>query len=495
MHQVATASLESPAASRVRYGVLGFACGLSMITYLDRVCVASAAPAMVHDLGLQSVADLKWVFTAFALAYSLCEVPSGWLGDVFGPRRVLIRIVLWWSVFTALTGVVGLSAGGVVLGGLGTLVLVRFLFGMGEAGAYPNITRALHNWFPPQQRGFAQGAVWMCGRLMGGLTPLVWMLLVEGIRRPATDSGGRDAAVSLLPPLMHWRAVFWTFGLIGTAWCVLFAVWFRNRPEEKSTVNAAELAWIRSGQAHATAVHADTPWRQVLLSRNLWTLGLMYACQSYGWYFYITYLPEYLACRYDVPATSTLGAIYKGGPLWLGAAGCLVGGLLTDWFLRRTGNLRWSRRLFGVVGLAGSGVCFLLCPAAPTAFWLFVTISLAGFCTDFTMGAGWSTCQDIGRRHAGVVAGFMNMVGNFGGAVASWMFGFILQQSLDAYAARLRLATTALSAAEKTAGLLHGYQINFLIAAVIYGVGALCWLRIDPAQPVAAENGQMPESQ
>ena len=236
----------------MRYGVLGFACALSMITYLDRVCIASAAPAIVRDLGLQSVADLKWVFTAFALAYALFEVPSGWWGDVFGPRNVLIRIVLWWSVFTALTGVVGLSVGGYVLGGLGTLVIVRFLFGMGEAGAYPNITRALHNWFPCQQRGFAQGTVWMCGRLMGGLTPLIWMILVEGIGR----SAGSLAGASVLPPLLHWRAVFWTFGLVGATWCILFAVWFRNRPEEKPKVNAAELAWIRSGSAPSAAAHS-----------------------------------------------------------------------------------------------------------------------------------------------------------------------------------------------------------------------------------------------
>ena len=487
MQKVALENADPPAATRVRYGVLGFACALSMITYLDRVCIASAAPAIVRDLGLQSVADLKWVFAAFALAYALFEVPSGWWGDVFGPRNVLIRIVLWWSVFTAITGVVGLSVGGYVLGGLGTLVVVRFLFGMGEAGAYPNITRALHNWFPCQQRGFAQGTVWMCGRLMGGLTPLVWMILVEGIGRSAR---GSLAEASVLPPLLHWRAVFWTFGLVGATWCILFAVWFRNRPEENPKVNAAELAWIRSGGAPSAAAHAGagTPWRQLLTSRNLWALCLMYACQSYGWYFYITYLPEFLERSYDVSATSALGAVYKGGPLWLGAVGCLVGGLLTDRFVRRTGNLRWGRRLFGVVGLALTGVCFLLCLVAPSAFWFFVTISLAGFCTDLAMGADWAVCQDIGKRYAGIVAGCMNMVGNFGGAMACWMFGFVLQRSLDAHAVGLGIDVQALSAAEKTAGLLHGYQINFLLSALVYVVGVVCWLRIDPTRPVVAED-------
>src|SRR6185437_15103199 len=161
--------------TRVRYGVLGFACALSMITYLDRVCIASAVTPMMDALGLKSAAQLDWAFAAFAFAYALFEIPSGWLGDVYGPRRTLIRIVLWWSVFTALTGMTGL------VGGLAFLIVIRFLFGMGEAGAYPNITRALHNWFPFTERGFAQGAVWMAGRLMGGLTPLLWLLVVEGL--------------------------------------------------------------------------------------------------------------------------------------------------------------------------------------------------------------------------------------------------------------------------------------------------------------------------
>jgi MFS family permease len=275
--------------TRVRFGVLGFACALSMITYLDRVCMGSAAKGFADDLGLSDVADLNIVFSAFALAYSLFEVPSGWLGDRFGPRNVLIRIVLWWSFFTALTAVIGITLGGYVIGGIAALVVIRFLFGMGEAGAYPNITRALHNWFPFQERGFAQGAVWMCGRLMGGLTPLIWMILVEGVARPSTDA--TDSSAELLMPALlgqgNWRTTFWVFGLLGVAWCVWFALWFRNRPEEKKSVNAAELAKIRSGAAESQSAHAGVPWRRILASRNLWLLCLMYACQAYGWYFYI----------------------------------------------------------------------------------------------------------------------------------------------------------------------------------------------------------------
>ena len=310
-----------PAATHVRYGVLGFACGLSMIVYLDRACMATAAPAIVRDLGLDSEADLKWVFSAFALAYALFEVPNGWWCDVFGPRSVLIRIVLWWSLLTAITGIVGISVGGYVLGGVGLLAVIRFVFGAGEAGAYPNITRALHNWFPCQERGFAQGTVWMAGRLIGGLTPLVWMLLVEGIGRPASAEAGALAAAPLLPPLLHWRAVFWLFGLIGVAWVVGFAAWFRNRPEEKPGVNAAELVWIHSGGAESVTAHARTPWMRFLTSRNLQALCLMYACQTYGWYFYITYLPGFLEQHYGVPPSSASGIALQGRTLVAGRGG------------------------------------------------------------------------------------------------------------------------------------------------------------------------------
>ena len=214
---MASASLEtSPqSATRVRYVVLGFGCTLSMITYLDRVCMASAAKPFVEELGLSSVADLKWVFAAFSLAYALFEVPSGWLGDVFGPRSVLIRIILWWSAFTALTGLVGLSVGGGMIGSfavgrlivtpLAMLIAVRFLFGIGEAGAYPNVTRALHNWFPVGERGFAQGAVWMCGRLMGGLTPLVWMGLMAGSSGSDSRRANRLTEARLQRCLVRWR--------------------------------------------------------------------------------------------------------------------------------------------------------------------------------------------------------------------------------------------------------------------------------------------------
>src|SRR5262245_6759261 len=182
-------TVETP--TRVRYGVLGFVCSLSMITYLDRVCFGTVAPYIQSEFGLTNE-QKGLLFTAFAFAYAIFEVPSGWLGDVFGPRKTLIRIVIWWSLFTAITGMIYPESMRLSLA-FAAMLAVRFLFGIGEAGAYPNIARALHNWFPFSERGFGQGSVWMAGRFAGGVTPLIVLALLVETPNP---SG---------PPTVHWR--------------------------------------------------------------------------------------------------------------------------------------------------------------------------------------------------------------------------------------------------------------------------------------------------
>jgi MFS family permease len=474
-----TPAVEQP--TRVRYGVLAFVCTLSMITYLDRVCMSNAGPYVQEVLGLESEAGLKWIFWAFTISYAIFEVPTGWLGDVFGPRRTIIRIVLWWSLFTVLTGLVGFSILGVTIG-FAALVAIRFFFGVGEAGAYPNLTRALHNWFPYRSRAFAQGAMWMSGRLMGGLTALIWGLVVHRLLGAWPNDG--------------WRGAFYLFGVFGIMWCIAWAYWFRNRPEEKRTVNAAEQALICGDRRDLAAGHARVPWRRLLSSGNLWALCLMYFCGAYGWYFNITLLPTYLETQHGVARDSTLGDIYKGGPLWMGAITCLLGGYLSDRFIRRTGNHKWGRRLFGVVGHALCALCYLgsfgasTSPAASSAvnaFLFFLTISFAAFWNDLTMGAAWAVCQDIGKRYAAIVAGCMNTIGNLGGAVTILVTGFILDSKLEAYAAAKGLTVHALSASEKAAGLLPGYQINFLLYALVYVIAVFLWLRVDATKPVVPE--------
>ncbi len=449
--------------TRVRYGVLGFACSLSMITYLDRVCFSKAAPEIAHELGYGGVADLWPAITAFALAYALFEVPSGWLGDVFGPKRTIIRIVVWWSIFTALTGTIEDG----IVSGLVLLTLVRLLFGMGEAGAYPNITRALHNWFPSDKRGFAQGMVWMSGRFMGGMTPLIWVLVT-------TTLG------------LSWRHAFYLFGIIGILWCVAFSLWFRDRPREHPKVNAAEVELIEAGRTDVGHAHATIPWLKLLSSGNLWCLCLMYFCAAYGWYFNITYLPDFLKTQYEVAKDDFWGQLYAGGPLIAGAMTCIGGGLLSDWFIQRTGNRKWGRRLFGVIGHSLCAVCYIACASRPSLLVFVLAISFAAFWNDLTMGAAWATCQDIGKKYAAIVAGCMNTIGNLGGAAAGWITGAIVK-ARQVSTAGGEEAFKALSDGEKRDLMWPAYDLNFWIFGSVYVLAVFFWLRIDATKAVVPQ--------
>jgi MFS family permease len=496
--------LDSPLATlratRVRFGVLAFACTLSMVSYLDRVCISKAVPEIQKVLHLTSEADLNLALTAFAFAYAAFEIPSGWLGDVYGPRNVIIRIVLWWSVFTVLTGMVGWEFGSFVFG-FWILVGVRFLFGMGEAGTYPNITRALHNWFPFGERGMAQGTVWMSGRLMGGLTPMLWLLLTTGIG-------------------LEWRQLFFVFGAIGVLWCLAFFLFFRNRPDQHPGVNEAEIQLISEGRHAEEHGHSGVPWNRIFSSANIWALCLMYFLGSYAWYFNITYLPTYLSKQVGMetdplsnfliratgaetpddseaaPLQSTqrterirniVLAIYQGGPLWLGALACLVGGLLTDRFIRRTGDRKWGRRRFGIFGHGISAVFMSLAVIAPNALLSFLGFSLAAFFSDLTMGSAWSVCQDVGKRYAAIVAGCMNTVGNLGGAASVWITGQIVGHALKSYAAAQNLDVAELTDAQQRIGKQAGYAISISLLATAYVIAVVMWLRIDSTEPVVQE--------
>lgn len=479
--------LSAAAPTRVRYGVLVFACTLAGITYLDRLCFGSAQAQIRDALGLSSVDEMAGAFAAFSLAYAAFEVPTGWLGDVFGPRATLIRIVLWWSFFTAVTAFVGIIPGF----GLAALVIVRFLFGVGEAGAFPNITRALHNWFPSVERGMAQGYVWMSSRIVGGLTPLIWTSLILWIG-------------------LSWRTAFVLFGLVGVVWCIAFARRFRNRPEENPLVNDAERALIRGDDAAASeSAHARVPWRRLLASGNLWAVCIMYFMMAYGWYFNVNYLPAYLEEMHGLNKGSLLGdafaresrfgtfleevlwALFKGGPLLLGAAGCILGGWLTDWYIRRTGNRKWGRRIFGMIGHGACVPLYLYCIIAPGAWSFAIALAFTGFFNDLAIGSAWATCQDIGRRHSAIVAGCMNTIGNLGGFASAAIVGWLLRMSRQSYLADAGLPMDGfarLPLEAKRAALLPGYGWNFASFALLYAVAVGLWLLIDATRPVLAED-------
>jgi MFS family permease len=251
--------------TRARHWVIVFAVTLAIITYIDRVCISQAAGDIQRDLGFTKE-QMSWVFSAFTLAYALFEIPAGWLGDRRGPRRVLMRVVVLWSFFTAATGWAW---------NLASMIVCRFLFGAGEAGCFPNLTKIFTIWLPWNERVRAQGIMWLSARWGGAFTPLLvfWVMT-----------------------FLTWRQAFVLFGGLGIIWAVIFYLWFRDNPRDHASVNVGELALLDGAEVNA-AGHGDVPWGAFLRSRSVWLLWLQYFCMSYRWYFYITWLPTYLKAR------------------------------------------------------------------------------------------------------------------------------------------------------------------------------------------------------
>jgi MFS transporter, ACS family, glucarate transporter len=441
--------------TRYRYFVLGLLCILAMITYMDRAANGSARDAIMADLNANGSSytndDFFYVLMAFQLAYAIFEVPSGFLGDRFGPRSTLLRVVLWWTAFVALTGLTGMTLPGGIYIGFGALLVMQFFFGMGEAGAFPNISKSIYNWFPATQRGTAKSIIWMAARLMGGLTPLLWVLLV--------NLGG-----------LTWREAMWLFAGVAALWCVAFYFIFRNKPEEVRGVNAAELAIINAGRGEVKVVKS-IPWGVFLRSRNLWALCAMYVVTNFCWYFLMYNLPSKLKQQFPEWNSTREGqmllALLAGAPLLIGMFGCLAGGTFSDWVVRKTGNLRWGRRLPGMFGYGMAGLCYALAALAhykdPGNLWLFAGLLIAmGFFNDLIMAPAWAVAQDIGRDYAATVSGAMNMFGNLVGSVSGIFFTGWAMKSYPQ----------------------DGILVCFITYTVVYTLGVVSWLLIDANKPL-----------
>jgi MFS family permease len=375
---------------KYRHRVLGLLFSLSIVTYLDRVCLSVAGPRMQADLNL-SPERWGWVVGAFTISYALFEIPTGALGDRLGPRAVLTRIVLWWSVFTSLTGLVSNYA---------LLLLTRFLFGAGEAGAYPNSSASISRWFPVTERARAHGVVWMASRVGGFLSPL----LVVPIQRA-----------------YGWRASFLTFGVLGVIWAVVWHSWYRNRPEEKAEVPAAELAEI--GDA-PPPVHRGLAWGIVLRRWNLWKIMLMYHTYCWGSYFYLSWLHTYLQRGRGL--TEGEMAIASTLPFAAGICGNLFGGWASDRLVASRG-LKVGRRLVGAAGLAASAA-FMLGAAITGNKWMAVAFLTLGYGSmDCMLPVSWAVCLDVGRTYAGTIGGTMNMAGQLGSFLSSVAFGYAVE--------------------------------------------------------------------
>jgi MFS family permease len=410
--------------TRARYTVVAFAMLLAIVQYLDRVCISQAAPAISRDLGLSNV-QMGWVFSVFTWAYALFEVPSGWLGDRIGPRRVLMRIVVWWSFFTAATGWAWSAT---------SLIVTRTLFGAGEAGCFPNLTRIFTTWLPKHERERAQGSLWLAARWSGAFTPLL---------------------VAYLFDLMSWRRAFELFGAVGLVWATAFYLWFRDDPRAHPAVNEAEAALMPSREE--SRLGGNPPWNRILGSGSVWLLCLQYACLSYGWYFYVTWLPKYLQ---DARGTGVkFGALLASLPLLLGGIGSIVSAQIIPRIATSTGIIV-ARRIVAIVGFVGASVSIFVFIQISDPVRAMFLLGLAGFFNDFVMPACWAGCMDIGGRYSGTVSGTMNMVGNIGGALSPLAIGYILTFTNNNWA------------------------LTFYVSSAIYLVGGLCWLFIDAHTPL-----------
>jgi ACS family glucarate transporter-like MFS transporter len=372
-------------ASRTRYGVVILAIGLAVLSYVQRVAISGAAVPIAHDLHL-SKQQMGLVFGAFGLAYALFELPMGLLGDRLGVRRVLTQIVLAWSAFTALTGAAWSAT---------SLISIRFLFGAGEAGCFPNLTRMLSAWLPPRERVTAQSLMWACTRWGGAATPPLTLLCIT---------------------LFGWRWAFVSFAALGLVWCLIFLLWFRDDPATHGAVNAAERQLLE--EARVLTTHgAERSWLSLLLTKQVAALVLQYFCFSYVWYFYITWLPTYLReGRGQSPERAAALAVL---PLLFGGFGSLASGIFSR---------RLPRRAIAFAGFAATAVLLFIFVRIHGVVPAMIAMGLASFASDLTMPISWDMCVEIGGAYTATVAATMNMLGNLAGFVAPVVGGVILQR-------------------------------------------------------------------
>ncbi len=425
--------------TRARRVVLALVVGAYVITYMDRVNISSAMPVIQQKLGL-SIIEVGWIFSLFRWGYALFQIPGGWLGDRIGPRRALSYVVCWWSLFTCFTSFAWSAT---------SIGLCRFLFGVGEAGAFPIATRSLSRWTPPEERGFSQGLPHAASRLGAALTPpLVVFVMIN----------------------FGWRIPFLLFGALGLFWAAIWHWYYRDKPSEHPGVNAAELKII---QRSATPVSetsgkdaaASVPWRAILANPTVWTLSLMYFCYGYSIDIYTDWFPKYL---YDSRGLNLIKmGILASFPFLAGSAGDLLGGWFSDRWAARTGNLKMARRVVAILGFVIAASCIL-----PATFTSRTTTSVLFSCAavfglELTVGVSWAIPLDIGGDYAGSIASIMNTFGNLGSAISPVLLGYMVR--------------------------LYGWSVPFVVSSILCVVAVFLCFRVDPTHQVAIGRSVEPE--
>lgn len=408
--------------SKKRWFVLFLISLMYLIAYLDRVNMSTAAPVISKEFGFDKI-TMGAIFSAFVWSYALFQIPGGWLGDRFGPRRVLTALLAYWSVMTAAVAAAT---------GVSSFAAIRFMSGIGEAGAFPTATRSMQLWFPRHERGLVQGVSHSASRLGAAIAP--------------------PFAVAIIAAF-GWRWVFYICGGLALLWSVLWYAAYRNSPEEQSSVSREELGYIRGFDEQgnikpAPIAHVATlPWGTLFRSPNMWAIMCAYFTYVYCLWIFLSWLPSYLI-EYRHFTLLKVG-IFASLPLWAGVVGDTFGGLATDWLLVKTGRTKLARRLVAIVGMLGCAV--LIVPAALTDSAYTAVFCLTGslFFLECTIGPSWSVPMHVGGQYSGTVSGMMNMAGNIGGALSPVVFGFLVQYG--------------------------SWQAPFIVAAALLVCGAAIW--------------------
>ena len=352
---------------------------LGVVTFLDRINISVAGSSIMHDLNL-SAAEWGWVQSAFILSYGLMQIPMGALGDRFGHRKILSLIVLWWSLFTAFTGLAG---------GLASLLVIRFMFGIGEAGSSPCSTGVISRWFEKHEVGKAQGYVWAASRMGGALTPFVVIPVMAWL---------------------GWREAFYLLGGLGIIWAVVWYFYYRDRkPETLQTVEQKAI-----------------PWRTILHHKQFWIICAMYFFYAFGSWFFFSWFPTFMELGRGFAKSELTYAVAV--PFIMSMIGHISGGYLTDRLSKKYG-LKIGRKALGSTSLAISAVCMFLAAFIPGKMAVFVFLSLCFGIFDLMLPSAWALCIDLGKQHAGTISGAMNTAGNLGGFFCGILFGFLVQSS------------------------------------------------------------------
>lgn len=419
-----TQSAILPSASSDRRGVVGLLVLLFVITYLDRVCISVAGPRMQEDLGIDPI-GWGWVTGMFTLAYCLFEIPTGMMGDRIGPRRVLTRIVVWWSTFTALTG---------AMTGYYPLLLTRFLFGAGEAGAFPNASVVVSRWFPPRQRA-----------------------TISGVNLMASQVGGAVAPLLVLPIQMRygWRMSFYVFGVAGLAWAAVWYAWFRDSPEEKRGL--VPLPSTAAAGASTSAGHAF-PWRAAYRSNTVWALLGLAFCYVYVYNFFQTWFHTFLVRgRGFSEANLLLSAL----PYVVAVCANLVGGAASDALVRRLGAKR-GRRVIGATALTAAAAFTVAAMLTDHQVLTVVFLALTYGAITFQQSGVFGVCLDIGGPRAGATVGLMNTIAQVGGLAGSVLYGYIVDRT-------------------------GSYDAPFIPMTVLLLIGAALWVNVDASRELGDE--------